>query len=175
MRINLVRRALEQVAFTWCDDEVVRAWDLRRPASHAYTLSTGNLSVRSLAWHEPTTSLLVAANNDHAVSYGRYGALYQYGEQVGHEGDGDDGPTGWPSGAKHDRSFFPAAFDMSSDASMGSASSIVLQYPFESGRDTMALPEQAAAPKRAAEAAGGEPEPKRVTRASAKKASTAHA
>ena len=40
-------------------DECIRAWDLRRPASHAYTLSTGNLKVRNLAWHQRTTSLLV--------------------------------------------------------------------------------------------------------------------
>ena len=114
------------VAFTWANDEAVRGWDLRRPASHAYTLSTGNLAVCGLAWHEATSSLLVAANNKHALSYGKYGAVYQYGDRVGHEYDYQH-DYGWPKGARHHKSYFEERFDLSSDGSC------VLQYPFDTG------------------------------------------
>ncbi len=131
------------VAFTWGSDEVVRAWDLRKPSCHAYTFSSGNLEVTNLAWHSPTSSLLAATTNPHAISYGRYTRNYQYGDMIGDEGEEDEGEdvprNGWPRGAMNEMGFFPRAYNAADDIMHGPYRKI-LQYAFEDGCETMTGP-----------------------------------
>lgn len=115
------------VAVTWYND-LLQGWDLRRPASHAWTLSTGNLQVRNVAWHASTTSLVVATNNTHKVTFGRCGS-YQYGDQ--YDSEYGDQSWKWPKQASRDAHFFPQAeYDLSHEIENGQ--SAVLQYSFES-------------------------------------------
>lgn len=58
-----VPAASGDVAFSHAAGACIRACDLRLPASHVYTLSTGNLHFTSLAWHEPMASLLAATTD----------------------------------------------------------------------------------------------------------------
>ena len=128
------------VAFTWGGDEVVRAWDLRRVACHAYTCSTGNNNATDIDWHAPTASLLVATSNPHAASYGRYGRAYRYGDVASDSEDETQGAgtdSYWPKGAKHGASFFPLRYDCTQH-SMGYR--MVLQYAFENGSTHMLQP-----------------------------------
>jgi len=117
------------VAFTFGHDELIRCWDLRKPASHAYTLSTGNLRVTNLGWHAPTASLLAATDNRHAVSHGRYGA-YRYGDRESDSESCDEEGNAWPRGAKHSAGFFPERFDASSGFDSMMHRRDVLLYPF---------------------------------------------
>ena len=122
------------VAFTWGDDECIRAWDLRKPSSFAYTLSTGNLNVTSLGWHERTASLFAATRNEHALTYGR-NAQYQYGERCRFKyGEEEEEERGWPKRAQHKQDYFPEKYhvdceggcDMAGDGGNNRA----LQYTF---------------------------------------------
>lgn len=110
------------LAFTAGADECVRAWDLRALRQEAmWTMSTGNLVCRGLAWHEATQSLFATTHNPHMRTYGRYYGTYRYGEewpedaQQSEDDDGDDGSfrpcTWWPPRAAHGRDFFPARFN----------------------------------------------------------------
>jgi hypothetical protein len=124
------------VAYTWGGDEVVRAWDLRRPASHAYTFSTGNNDAIDVDWHAPTSSLLVATRNMHELSHGRYGS-YRYGSYDSDNEDetyahtnGDGARFYWPKKAKHGPDFFPLRYDCTEDTG---GYRKVLQYTFDSG------------------------------------------
>jgi len=75
------------LAITSGADECVRAWDLRVGGTSAlWTMSTGNLVGRGLAWHEGSQSLFVTTHSRHMVTYGRYCGTYQYGEEL---------PEGW--------------------------------------------------------------------------------
>ena len=116
------------VAFGFGGDECIRAFDLRAPASHAYIVSTGNLTPTALAWHAPSSSLLAATRNSHGLTQGRYSA-HRYGERV--DDDALDGET-WPPRATFRETFFPARYDVSHDASW-TEEARVLQYAFENG------------------------------------------
>lgn len=130
------------VAFTWHDGaECVRAFDLRQPACHAYTLSTANLSVRDLAWHEPSGSLLVLTENRHSLTHGR-AAAYRYGDRLEDSEEENlhyaKGP--WPPRAQFSPGYFPEPrFDLSHEYVQGDYYPI-LQYPFLNGRRTMGQP-----------------------------------
>lgn len=113
------------LAFTSGADECVRAWDLRAVRKEAmWTISTGNLVCRGLAWHEATQSLFATTHNPHMRTHGRYFGTYRYGKDVAEDAqqseddDGDDGRlrpcTWWPPRASHEREFFPARFNCSS-------------------------------------------------------------
>ena len=120
-------------AFTAGADEVIRCWDLRQPSSHAYTLSTGNQSVRDMHWHAPTASLFAVTENPHAVSYGRYTRMYQYGECINERiGDADmPSDRDWPKGAQRSRDYFAEKFNLADPEEVQYR--FVLQYAFENG------------------------------------------
>ena len=131
-------------AFTAGADEVIRCWDLRQPSSHAYTLSTGNQSVRDMHWHAPTASLFAVTENPHAVSYGRYTRMYQYGECINERIE--DGPYGdaekhgdWPKGAQRSREYFAEKFNLADEPL--NEHRFVLQYAFDDGRPLTAARE----------------------------------
>ena len=134
-------------AFTAGADEVIRCWDLRQPSSHAYTLSTGNQSVRDMHWHAPTASLFAVTENPHAVSYGRYTRMYQYGECINERIE--DGPYGdaekhgdWPKGAQRSRDYFAEKFNLADEPL--NEHRFVLQYAFDDGRPLTAARESVA-------------------------------
>ena len=114
--------------FSYAHDEVIRCWDIRQPACHAYTLSTGNLRATDLAWHAPSNSLLAATSNPHAVSHGKYTSVYQYGDRVEESTEDELAAGQWPRGAQNDANFFPARFNGVPESCGGYR--CVLQYPF---------------------------------------------
>ena len=124
------------VAFSWGDDECIRAWDLRKPSSCAYTLSTGNLDVTGLGWHERTGSLFAATRNEHEIRHGSYGWGYQYGEPL-RQGTrrGSRWVEGWPKQAQHKKEYFPEEYhidcDGGCDAAGDGGNNRMLQYVFE--------------------------------------------
>eukprot|EP00187_Rhodella_violacea_P013631 CAMPEP_0184717350 /NCGR_PEP_ID=MMETSP0314-20130426/6843_1 /TAXON_ID=38298 /ORGANISM="Rhodella maculata, Strain CCMP 736" /LENGTH=656 /DNA_ID=CAMNT_0027180897 /DNA_START=108 /DNA_END=2078 /DNA_ORIENTATION=- len=113
------------VAFTYgAEQESIKCWDLRRPASHAYTMATGNNRVRQLHWHASSASLLANTFSHPGVPHARFGS-----EKEGLDGYCDHGALsdGLPRRAQHDRSYFgPDAWQ--------STESQILQYSFENGR-----------------------------------------
>jgi hypothetical protein len=104
-----------------------------------YTLSTGNLGVKGLGWHASSASLLAATSNAHACSYGSW-RQYQYDEPISEEKVEMQKQNRWPQKAKREPHFFPAKFDRSIGGHhlVGYCQSMVLQYPFENGRPSMA-------------------------------------
>lgn len=97
------------IAFTWAyADQCVRAWDLRRPAYHAYTLSAGNRPVSNLAWHAPSASLFLATTT-HA---------HPRADQLD-----------WPLDAAHSAEYFSHRMDLSHLPSRA-----ILRYAFDDGR-----------------------------------------
>lgn len=84
-------------------EEYVSCYDLRMPASHCYKMATGNLQVTSMHWHEGTSSIIASTQSKHAVSYGRYGGAYRYGQPI-EESSIEDGA--WPSQASHEPTYF---------------------------------------------------------------------
>ena len=110
--------------------ESISCWDLRMPASHAYTMATGNSNVTSLHWHAQTSSLLAATNSKHQVIHGRYRS-YIYGDDIsGDEQDELDSYSYWPRAAKHERNYFGPC-DWHCDTGR---SPVILQYAFDNGR-----------------------------------------
>jgi len=120
------------MAFTWGGHgECVRAWDLRMPASHVYTLSTGNQRVRDLQWHAASASLLVVTENPRAVTRGNY-HMYRFGEVVDDD-SGDDvvGDSYWPSTATFGAHYFPRRYHV--ETHWGDSTDRILQYAFKDG------------------------------------------
>lgn len=94
-------------AFTWTFvDQSIRAWDLRRPAFHAYTLSTGNRSVTHLAFHAPSASLFAATKARRRTN-----------------------TDTWPLDACHHPAYFSDALDLTHLANRA-----LLRYAFDDGR-----------------------------------------
>lgn len=123
--------ASSPVAFTFnAGSESVSCWDLRMPASHAYTMATGNTNVTSMLWHEPSASLIASTRSDHTVVYGKSGGEYMYGENCSFDYLlGESSATvypDWPRCAKHEPSYFGAT-PWNLDGSLG----CVLQYAFD--------------------------------------------
>ena len=125
-------------AFAFCSDqqEEIQCWDLRMPASHAYSMWTGNNNITSLCWHESSASLLAATSSPHASLWRRDGA-YRYGESVDLSDDNDD--DYWPKQAVHDPAYFGDRkvcyhFEQPS----------IIQYSFANGKPMMASPEVSA-------------------------------
>lgn len=52
--------AMTAFAFSSRDQEEIQCWDLRMPASHAYSMWTGNSNITSLFWHESSASLIAS-------------------------------------------------------------------------------------------------------------------
>ena len=131
-------------AFTAGADEVIRCWDLRQPSSHAYTLSTGNLAVRDMHWHAPTASLFAVTDNNHAVSYGKYTRMYQYGECINERIGDEDMPSDrdWPKGAQRSRDYFAEKFNLADPEEIQYR--FVVQYAFDDGRPLTAARESVA-------------------------------
>lgn len=94
--------AMAAFTFSHRDAEAIQCWDLRMPASHAYSMWTGNNDIKALFWHEPTTSLLAATKSSHTLFYGRRIGAYRYGEPVDEFADDSD----WPAQAVHDPFYF---------------------------------------------------------------------
>jgi hypothetical protein len=122
--------ASSPVAFTFNDgSESVSCWDLRMPASHAYTMATGNTHVTSLFWHEETTSLIASTKSDHTVTRGKYGRYIDGGTRLSSFEDEDEMFGGWPTRARHEPTYFgnaPWHIDYSFYRP-------ILQYAFETG------------------------------------------
>ena len=107
----------------------ITCWDLRMPASHAYTMATGNNSVRKLLWHSPTSSLLASTYSEHGLSYGRYGAYGPSGDAVD-TSDIDEYEIQWPHGARFESDYFSPR----KDCQFSFTEPAIIQYPFENGR-----------------------------------------
>jgi WD40 repeat protein len=125
--------ASSPVAFTFNNgSESVSCWDLRMPASHAYTMATGNTHVTSLLWHEETMSLIASTKSDHTVKCGNFGR-YMYGSTLLSSFEEEDEMTGvscWPTRAEHEPNYFGNA-PWHIDYSIYRP---ILQYAFETGR-----------------------------------------
>ena len=67
--------------------------------SHVYTMVTGNTIVKSLLWHEGTSSLLASIRSNHGVSYMHRDEMTMI---VGNGGDEDD----WPTRTEHEKTYF---------------------------------------------------------------------
>ncbi|KAF6253262.1 hypothetical protein COO60DRAFT_434032 [Scenedesmus sp. NREL 46B-D3] len=113
----------------------VWAWDVRGGQGQAlYELSTGNLDVSALAWHEPSSSLIASCDSSYEDRMG--GCYREDFERVGGgSGGGDDEDEDddesfdederwWPNKATHGAKDFPAYFAKSRSA--------VLCYTFSS-------------------------------------------
>ncbi|WIA21424.1 hypothetical protein OEZ85_000638 [Tetradesmus obliquus] len=92
----------------------VWAWDLRGGAAQAlYELSTGNLDVTALAWHEASSSLIASCSSS-------YEDLIDY--RMEPESDSDDTSDGeerwWPTTAAHGMKDFRAYFVKSRSATL---------------------------------------------------------
>ena len=121
------------MAFTWgwhC--QCIRAWDLRMPVSHVYTMSTGNQKVRDLQWHAASSSLLALTEDPLAVQYGRC-RTYRFGEVI--DSDEDEACTGdssfWPQTAAYEAHYFPRRYHV--DTGFGFSTDRILQYAFKDG------------------------------------------
>jgi len=116
------------VAFTYgAKSECVACWDLRMPASHAYTMSTGNMDVMSLFWHAPSSTVLAATTSDHIAQRGRHSS-YLYGEQLTREEEEEMDSFDWyPRGSRHEQSYF------GSDSWHCRSSARLFLYSFENG------------------------------------------
>ena len=105
-------------AFTAGADEVIRCWDLRQPSSHAYTLSTGNQSVRDMHWHAPTASLFAVTDNRmrsrmvviRGCTSTANVSMNGSGDGLRAEKDGD-----WPKGAQRSRDYFAEKFNLADE------------------------------------------------------------
>jgi len=119
------------VAFTYGEQsESIACWDLRMPGSHVYTMGTGNTDVTTLLWHEKTGSLLASTRSDHAVTHGKYGRGYMYGDDISSdEEDKMKYADWWPRNAKHEESYFGKRWHIDCQYSP-----VMIQYAFENGR-----------------------------------------
>merc|ERR1712113_658260 len=109
-------------------DECIRAWDIRggSASSHAWTMATGNLNVKGLAWHAASSSLFACNFSNHTMRYGRCGAYgYDGDEFFGFDGSMTD-EDGWPRKPLRRREFFPQAYHAQQDC--------LLRYVFERPR-----------------------------------------
>jgi hypothetical protein len=126
-RVVGVPGSSNMVAFAFEDkSECIQCWDLRMPASHAYTMATGNTNVRHLRWHEGTSSLLASTSTIHSVRYGQSGRQYMYGEEFDPEEN-----QGWPSRAIHE----PTYFGIEHGREFHIDEPAIIQYAFENGRE----------------------------------------
>eukprot|EP00882_Tetradesmus_deserticola_P020625 GHRQ01022286.1.p1 GENE.GHRQ01022286.1~~GHRQ01022286.1.p1 ORF type:complete len:189 (+),score=68.34 GHRQ01022286.1:37-567(+) len=132
-----------QYCFAGGRTQSVWAWDLRGGQGQAlYELSTGNLIVNALAWHEGSSSLIASCDSPYEDRFG--GCERDEFERVGcssSSSSADDGEGGdsededgresfaederwWPNAATHGAKDFPAYF--------AKARSAVLCYTFSS-------------------------------------------
>ena len=101
--------------------------------------------MRDMHWHAPTASLFAVTENPHAVSYGRYTRMYQYGEPI-EEGDTVQ-DRDWPKGAQRSRDYFAEKFNLADPSNclgMVNEHRFVLQYAFDDGRPLTAARESVA-------------------------------
>jgi len=120
------------IAFTFGSrSESIACWDLRNPASHVYTMSTGNTTVSSLHWHDPSSTLIAAVNSSHVVTYG-YSKEYMYGEVFDEDESGVYDWNWYPPGAEHEKSYF-GEDDWHCDCS--NSGSMLLMYSYENGKN----------------------------------------
>ena len=121
------------MAFTWGGHcQCIRAWDLRMPVSHVYTMSTGNQKVRDLQWHAASASLLAVTEDPLAVQYGSV-AKYRGFEQIDYsdEDEYQGGDSFWPQTAAFEGHYFPRRYHV--DTGFGFSTDRILQYAFKDG------------------------------------------
>ncbi|CAB9526681.1 expressed unknown protein [Seminavis robusta] len=121
--------AMTAFAFSQRNAENIQCWDLRMPASHAYSMWTGNNSVNGLFWHERTASLIASTSNLHHLHLRniRSGERAARGEWYP-ESDADD-DSDWPEEAVHDPGYFG-----NSKWCRDIGFSALIQYSFNSGK-----------------------------------------
>ena len=106
------------VLFTGCEQSVA-AWDLRRSTSGAtaralYKLSTGNNTPEGMAWHTPSSSLLVNMTSSRGDVSIRdfYRISAQDPDQVLHQPSDAHDVFRWPKRASHRPSYFRAPWTL---------------------------------------------------------------
>jgi len=93
-------------------------------------MSTGNTTVSSLHWHDPSSTLIAAVNSSHVVTYG-YSKEYMYGEVFDEDESGVYDWNWYPPGAEHEKSYF-GEDDWHCDCS--NSGSMLLMYSYENGK-----------------------------------------
>lgn len=121
------------MAFTWTTaDQCLRAWDLRKPAYHAYSLSTGNRNVTHLAWHASSASLFAATKSPYHNHHHHHRARTATTKESVDSGAPSSSPVveSWPREAVHRADYFSEALDLSSRLPHRA----ILHYAFDDGR-----------------------------------------
>lgn len=113
------------VAFTYGTNEEIKCWDLRKPGSHVYTMSTGNRTVNFLLWHEDSSSLLASTQSKHIITTHGYYTGYRLSMDEEEQYESEE----WPPGAIHDPSYFGSPWNVDCHYSF-----VLLQYSFQNGR-----------------------------------------